>query len=1045
MNAIRALDPHNAEATELLAGSARRFQMTLMFCDIVGSTAMADGRDPEEISDILRDYHRTCTAVVERFGGFVEDRQGDGMLVRFGYPEVHEDDARRAVLSGLEMIRVIRDRAQRLGVDDDLALPLRVAVHTDLVVLDGDSVAGATANEAARLQSLAAPDTVVVSDTTHALVQGYFDLASMGQVELRGVSRPVEVFTVLGERDSGCFPAGTPLSPFAGRQPERRRIAAVWQAALRGPAPGAAEPGSATARALLVTGEAGVGKSRLVLEAARATGAPCTECRCSRYHETTSLYAFRPVLEAACHIVEGDGADARLRKLRARLGALDVHGADLPFLTAALQIPPSAIAPPPDMDPSRLRELALGAAARLVHAHLGAGPSLLFVDDLHWADQSTVDLISALLSAPRQGLLVVLAARDGFHPPWPESVLERMQLAPLTGPELEEMARLMPEAPRLSVEQREELIARCDGMPLFLEELVRTAEAIDRGHALYRSIRHADFRIPAALRDPLFARLTSPGVDLELAQVASTIGRDVDRDLLRRVAGLPQGRFERKLQTLIETGLVDTDGERAVRFRHELIREVAYETQRRAARREHHGRIADELLQEGVASAQSDAGEAAFHLGRAQRYPEAIEAHVGAARSDQELGAHTEATRELTQALDLLVHLPEGAQRERTELMVRELRSFSAVMARGYAAPEAAEDHQRCVELCEGFGLPPELLPSLIRSWSFYAFRGELVDAERVCEAMERVVDSGGLSFPAEAIGEGLTAFFRGCFGKARRLMEAFVEHPWGRTAGRPPAEWPLPNDPLAAVCGHLVPILWICGERRAAYAMGERALRRAKDLSFPYGPFTVAYVNSLLSVTRRMEGDDEGAAACTERMIEVAQRHGFAFFTLTGMVHRGIGRVHAGEDRALDELHASVETWRRVVIGEAYSPWALTGMAEAQAAAGRREDALRSLDQALTLAAKTGSDFYSAETLRIRGDLRARAGDAGGVADIEAALHKARRQEARPFELRAAISLVRATEGAPGARAALRRAIGGISPDAGYEELHEAHALAGL
>jgi tetratricopeptide (TPR) repeat protein len=376
---------------------------------------------------------------------------------------------------------------------------------------------------------------------------------------------------------------------------------------------------------------------------------------------------------------------------------------------------------------------------------------------------------------------------------------------------------------------------------------------------------------------------------------------------------------------------------------------------------------------------------------------------------------------------------------------VRELRSFSAVMARGYAAPEAAEDHQRCVELCEGFGLPPELLPSLIRSHAFYAFRAELADAERVADAMQRVAESGGLSFPAEAIGKGLLAFFRGHFGEARRHYEAFVDHPWGRTRGRPPAEWPLPNDALAAVCGHLVLILWMCGERRAAYAIGERGLRRAQELSFPYGPFTVAYVNSLLAVTLRMEGDRERAAACTEAMIDVAQRHGFAFFTTTGMLHRGLDRAHAGEKGALDELHESVQIWRHVVVGEAYSPWALTGLAEAQATAGRRADALRSLDEALALATRTGSEFYSAETLRIRGELRLHADDAGGVGDIEAALHTARRQQARALELRAAIALVRATDGSDAARAALLRAVDGIAPDAGHEELREARLLAGV
>jgi class 3 adenylate cyclase len=231
VTAIQILDPTNTEAAALLRGSAQRCQMTLLFCDIVGSTAMADGRDPEDFSDILRDYRSTCTAVIERFGGYVEDRQGDGLLVRFGYPEVHEDDARRAVLSALEMIRAIRDRAQRLGVDDEVALQLSVAVHTDLVALDGDHIEGATANEAARLQTLAEPDTVVVSDNTQALVRRYFDLAPMGRFELKGVSRRIEVFTVRGEHDSGRLATGTPLSPFAGRYAERQKIADVWAAA----------------------------------------------------------------------------------------------------------------------------------------------------------------------------------------------------------------------------------------------------------------------------------------------------------------------------------------------------------------------------------------------------------------------------------------------------------------------------------------------------------------------------------------------------------------------------------------------------------------------------------------------------------------------------------------------------------------------------------------------------------------------------------------------------------------------------------------------
>jgi tetratricopeptide (TPR) repeat protein len=574
------------------------------------------------------------------------------------------------------------------------------------------------------------------------------------------------------------------------------------------------------------------------------------------------------------------------------------------------------------------------------------------------------------------------------------------------------MARLMPEGSRLPAERRAELISRSDGIPLFLEELVRTAEAMDKGRQLYRSIRYSDFRIPAALRDPLLARLASPGVDLDLAQAAATIGRDVDHDLLRRVTGLTDDTFRARLGTLFAAGLVDSFGDNTIRFRHELIREVAYETQRRSARRERHSRIADDLLRTAVGAAQGDAGEAAFHLEKAHRYAEAIEAHLRAAQCDQDVGAHTEATRRVTRALDLLVHLPPGQARQRTELTARELRSFSAVMAGGYAAPEAAEDHPRCVELCESLGLAPELLPGLIRSWSYYAFRGSLADADQLCDTMQRVVDGADMPFPAREMGGGIIGFFRGRFGEARELMEACVAHPWSRTVGRPPAEWPLPNDPLAAVFAHLVPTLWISGERAAADALAGRALARAAELSFPYGPFSVGYVNSLLAVTRRLEGDHDGVAQLAAEMIELSERHGFVLWGLAGLIQFGISAVHGGDHSALGPLVDNVATWRLLLVADVWTPYWLTELAVAQRLAGQHDSALGSLDEALAVATETGSHFYTAETLRIRGEVRRALGHEGARTDLIEASELAGRQGAAEFGARAAASLHDATAG---------------------------------
>ena len=526
-NAVLALDPGNAEAEALLAGSARRLQMTLMFCDLVGSTQLADRLDPEDLTEILRGYRTACAEAVERYGGFIEDRQGDGLLVRFGYPRVHEDDARRAVLAGLEMVRLV----------GELALEVRIAVHTGVVVVDAGDVVGAAPNEVARLQATADPGVVLISDETHELAGGYFEVEPRGPVELRGVSRPIMTYDVRRERASARLEAASSLTPFIGRRDECAAIAELWGEAVAGGSPSA----------LLVSGGAGIGKSRLLMEAASTVEAPCRVCQCSGYHQTTSLHAFRRVLESACGIEEGDGPETRLARLRALAGE-----EDLPLLAAALSIPAEQTAPPPEVDPSMLRVRALHVAAGIV----AATPSLLLVEDLHWADESTLDLLGVLLSVPRPGLLTVLTARDDFEPPWP---VRRVPLGPLPAGELEAMAREIPESARLPEYELQDLVSRSDGVPLFLEELARGASAGPR--ELPEGMRRPDPRLPAALRDPLLARLASSGVDLDLVQIASTIGRDVDRELLQRVAGLSDETFGAKLANLLASGLLDRTGD----------------------------------------------------------------------------------------------------------------------------------------------------------------------------------------------------------------------------------------------------------------------------------------------------------------------------------------------------------------------------------------------------------------------------------------------------------------------------------------------------
>lgn len=988
LRAIQVLDPDDELAESLLDGSARHCQMTLLFCDLVGSTALAERLDLEDMSEVLRAYRRACAAVVERYEGFIEERQGDGLLVRFGPPRVHEDDPRRAVLTGLGIVEAVRERAVDFERRHGIELAVRVSVHTGKALLDAGDIVGTLPNEAARLQALARPGTVLISDTTWPLVRAHFEAEAHGPATLRGVSRSIETYTVLRERSSTRAGTVTRFTPFVGREAERAAIAALWEQAVAGESPAGA----------LVTGGPGIGKSRLIAEAASVLGGGFWLCQCSGYHTTTSLYAFRRLLAELCGVGDDDAPAERLEKLRAAAGR---SPGDLPLLAAALSVPLELIRPP-TVEASMLRMLALQAAAGILLARLPR-PAMLVVEDLQWADESTLELVSALLASEHRGLVIVLTARDGFAPRWPPELTVPLALGPLSGGERYAMAREIPESSSLAEDELRRLVARSDGIPLYLEELAHGADALAWDPQRPSAMRLPGAGIPAALRDPLLARLSTPGVDVELVQIAATIGRDVDSGLLQRAAGLTDEAFQAKVANLLALGLVDRAGDHTIRFRHELIRAVAYDTQRRSARRSRHSRIADLLPVTAVDVA--DAGEAAFHLECAERFPEAIDAHVSAAGIGQTLGAHKEATQQLTHALELMEHLPDDVSTHTRELTVRQLRGFSAVMSGGYSAPECKEDYARCVVLCETLGLGPELMPFVLANWSYYA-SCDLGEAEHVREAAERLVETGRLDIPLRDISRGVTGFFTGRFEASRDHLLAFLDHPWSATEGGPPKGWRQPHDPYVAVCAHLAAALWIAGEPGEGHEVAERGLQRAAGLPFPYGPFSDAYVRSQLAIMRRLDGDLDGAAEEGRAMAEIGERHGFPMYVIAGLIQQGLSRVHAGDLEALAGVEAGVFQWCELLAVEVWCPYFLTELAAAQAAAGRRAEAFASLERAQAYARSTGAVFYTAELLRVRGQLRREDGDPRGLDDVREAVETARRQGAVAFVARAEASL---------------------------------------
>lgn len=580
-----------AAAREPARGERR--QLTVMFCDLVGSTALAERLDPEELGDILHAYHRVCSRIVERFGGHIHQYLGDGVMAYFSYPRAQEDAAQRSLRAALAIVEAM----ERLRCDRGQPLAVRVGIHTGLVVVGDHTLAvGETPNIAARLQALADPNTVVIGAATQRLVEQDFECRPLGSYALKGLSRPLPVYRVEREhmaRNRFDAEAAAALTPLVGRDRELGRLLANWRGAAAG-----------RGRAVLIRGEPGIGKSRLLTalkaEVAACPGAWLVECYSSPCYQSRLLH---PVAKLLSHRVlrfePGDVPAVKLRKLE---GWLLQYGLDpernLPLLAGLLELPL------PGRPRSQLT-LAAQAALETVLLHIllaraARQPVLVAFEDLHWADTATLALLERLLAAVADArVLVVLTARSGFTPPrgWAAG-LDTLDLAHLPAGQTERLARLVAKGKRLPRELLARLVERSDGVPLFVEELTRSV--LESGLLREREDRFEaegpvpTLPIPATLHDALAFRLEQAYPAKAVAQLAATLGRKFSYGLLRAVCPLDEGTLMEGLRQLERMGLLCRRGAGTAAvysFRHALIQEKAYGSLLRSVRRRYHSRI----------------------------------------------------------------------------------------------------------------------------------------------------------------------------------------------------------------------------------------------------------------------------------------------------------------------------------------------------------------------------------------------------------------------------------------------------------------------
>ncbi|RUP02233.1 MAG: cyclase [Mycobacterium sp.] len=1024
---VLAADEGNADAEELLAAPSRGGEirrLTILFADLVDSTALSTRIEPETYRLVVGRYREQVLDIVNRFGGHIGSTAGDGLLAVFGHPVAHEDDVRRAVLAGLEITRAVPRLSAKAKARFGFEISVRVGVHRGVVYLDTTAadVYGLGANLAARVCSLAPPGAVVISEPVARLVHDAFDLEARPAAPVKGVEGLIDHHRVVGERSR---PARAATGPLVGRDREWQHLQNSW---------GLAQTGRLSAP-VVFCGEPGIGKSRLAAAAqelvGEQSGNTVVELIGSPFHADAGLYPVRALIERHCGIGRLTGPAERLTLLKAELARLGMDSVRLvPLLAPVLGVDAQHGYQAAADEGSELYELIAEAVRDYLLACLQGAPGLVIAEDAHWFDATSLEVLGSLLDGG--GVLLVVTGRDkGWLPDsWRATVFD---LEPLTERESDELIVAL--NPGLTPQERATVQSRCDGVPFYIEQVVSGITEVG---------------VPEALYEPLFARLRASAEVVPVVEAAAVIGRYIDTGLLTAVAEVDPEDLRRALDELADAQVLERWSTDGWRFRHELLREVAIELAPPSVRRTLHARVGDALCSVG---GEPDWGLVAGHYRQADRFDDAASAYQQASAAARRRGALTEARAHLSQALAQLDQCPPSPDRDRREIAFRLGRGFLTGSAVSPSSPVVAPDLERCLELI-GADVPvsnqgktstaEELFSTLGVLTGYYTGRADLSRATKALELLRAALDQWQPgSWPRTDAWAGVLAFLRGEFSYAREKLELATD-PGPAANRRTETVGYLPIDPIVAARIHLALVRLVQGSLPAAEAELARAAQSVEGMGFPQGPYSLAYLRFVEIWVHIETGQFDRAAALAVELIEDAQRHGFNQWRLRGTIQRAVAEALAatgGPSAAVDEriadIAALVDELRSADLN-VYLTFFEGALARVMIAGGHR-DATR-LDAALAMARETGMSFYDCELLRLRSQLQP--DPEAQRADLESALQLARRQGANLFELRCALDYFEL--GGPASGLALAEAMSGIPADSGLAEAAEAAAALG-
>jgi class 3 adenylate cyclase len=711
------------------SADAERRQLTVLFCDLEDSTVLASQLDPEDWREVVRAYQDTCAKVIARFAGHIAQYLGAGLLVYFGYPWAHEDDAQRAVRAGLGIVEAMGQLNTRLKQDRGVELAVRLGIHTGLVVV-GEVGGGArqeqlalgeTPNLAARLQGIAAPNTVVISTATLQLLGGFFVCLSLGTPALKGLAQPVEVYRVLYESTarSRLEAAGsTGLTPLVGREQEVGLLIERW-----------AQVKDGMGQVILLSGEAGIGKSRLVQvlteHVAAEPQAWLTPCQCSPYYQNTALYPMIELLERVA--LRFDREESPQQKLRKLEGFLVQYGLPLteavPLFAALLSLPLGTDYVPLTVSAEQQKQKTLHALLTVMLRIAAQQPVLFVMEDLHWVDPTTMEFLTLLVDqGPTARILALWTFRSDFSPPWTgRSHLTQVMLPRLPRQQATEMTDRVAHGKALPAEVMEQVVAKTDGVPLFVEEL--TKMVLESGLLQVREDRYEltgplpPLAIPATLHDSLMARLDRLAAVKSLAQLGAMLGREFSYALLHAVSAWDEETLQRGLHQLVAAELLYQRGlppQATYVFKHALIQDTAYQSLLRSTRQQQHQRIAQVLEARFPEVIETQPELLAQHYTEAGLIAQAIPYWQRAGEHAVERSAHVEAVGHFTKGLALLKTLPDPPQHAQQELTLQIALGAPLMALHGLSASEVGRAYARARELCQQIRETPELVPVLV-------------------------------------------------------------------------------------------------------------------------------------------------------------------------------------------------------------------------------------------------------------------------------------------------------------------------------------------